>query len=64
MDEHEDDIIIDLSDYEIVARTDLAICIKHIDDEETWLPLSQIKLEEENGIIRIPLWLAEKEGLA
>ena len=53
MEERDDDIILDLSDYEIVARVDLAICLRSINDEETWLPLSQISLEDENGIIRV-----------
>ena len=64
MAEHKDDIILDLDDYEIIARVDLAICLRHIDGDETWLPISQIILDEENGLIWIPLWLAQKEGLA
>ena len=64
MQEREDDIILDLSDYEIVAQTDAGICLKHTDGDETWLPFSEISVEEENGIIRVPLWLAKKVDLA
>ena len=64
MEERSDDIILDLDDFEITARVDLAIRLQHADGDEFWLPLSQISLEEENGIIRVPLWLAEREDLA
>ena len=64
MDEREDDIILDLDDYEIIKRVDLAICIRDASGDDTWLPLSLITIEEDNGLIRVPLWLARKEDLA
>ena len=64
MDERADDIIVVLDDYTITMKRDKAILLEHIDGDETWLPLSQIILDEDGGTIRVPLWLAKKKGMA
>ncbi|MCG7853122.1 MAG: hypothetical protein MIO92_11435 [Methanosarcinaceae archaeon] len=52
----------------IINSTDLAFLVK-IDDEEIWLPKSQIKFETDpknldtTTLISVPEWLAEKKGL-
>ncbi len=36
----------------------------HIDDEEVWLPKSQVEdIRETENVVCIPLWLAKKKGL-
>lgn len=36
----------------------------HIDDEEVWLPKSQVEdIRETEGVVVIPLWLAKAKGL-
>lgn len=32
-------------------------------DEEVWLPKSQIDVDEEEGMLDIPLWLAEEKEI-
>ncbi len=55
---------------EIVAITAKAYCVKDTDDEEVWLPTSQIEVQSatfKNGkrfaSITLPLWLAKEKGL-
>ena len=50
----------------VVHQTDDAILIVQ-DDEEVWIPFSQITAPGEEDELRemwIPLWLAEKKGLS
>lgn len=54
---------------EVVRSTDKALLVIH-EDEEFWLPWSQVETdcidgdEGDEGLIRIPLGLARKKGLA
>ena len=48
---------------EIVRETEKAILFK-INDEEVWLPKSQIEVSEEgDNVVEVPEWLAEKNNL-
>jgi len=55
----------------VVTKTDAAILVVH-DDEEFWIPFSQIDDDSEvaqhsetgdDGVLTIPQWLAEKKGM-
>lgn len=47
----------------IEAETDLAILVS-IDDEKVWIPRSVCKVDEDDdNILSVEQWFAEKEGL-
>jgi hypothetical protein len=57
---------VDIEVEEVLKLTDLAaLCV--IDDEEVWIPLSQIDGIVEEGeqadLVCVTRWFAEKEGL-
>ncbi len=48
----------------IDSRETLKAYLFVIDDEEVWLPKSQVEdIRETENIVDIPLWLAKKKGL-
>lgn len=54
---------------EAVAETDLAICVEGIQDDDIWIPKSQVHDDSEvykkghEGTLVVMEWFAEKEGL-
>lgn len=49
-----------------VCESDAAICVREDDNNDVWLPKSQIEYEvSKNGdcTVTLPAWLAEKKGL-
>ena len=49
-----------------LRQTDKAILVENIDDEEVWLPLSQVEVIEQcEGMceVIVPNWLAESKGV-
>ncbi len=57
--------LVDIEVVEIRARTDAAILVVITDDDEVWLPLSQIEIDDDGScpVITMPYWLAETKGL-
>ena len=54
---------VDFSDVEFVRETDRAYLL-NIEDEEVWLPKSQVEeYDKESGCLVIPRWLAIEKGL-
>ena len=57
-------------DVDEIRRTDAAILVADADDNQKWLPLSQVVILEEDFLpggsmkLLIPEWLAIKKGLA
>lgn len=48
----------------IVRETDKAKLIRFDEDAEVWIPDSQIHyIDEADGVIYVPEWLAEEKGL-
>lgn len=47
---------------EIVHGTDKATLFR-FDEEEAWLPVSQIEVDTGEQTVDVPDWLAEKKGL-
>ena len=49
---------------EIIDRRETALAYLFIiDDEEVWLPKSQVEdIRETENVVDIPLWLAKKKG--
>jgi hypothetical protein len=63
-----DDATVTFEDVEVLIQTEKALlCL--IDEEEHWIPLSQIDEDSEvykmgtKGLLIIPRWLAKKKGL-
>lgn len=47
---------------EVVKETPHAYLLL-IENEELWLPKSQVKFDEDDGLVGLPGWLAEDKGL-
>jgi hypothetical protein len=54
--------LIDIEYDELKHETDMAYLVI-IDGDEVWIPKSVCELDEDNQIIEVQEWFAEKEGL-
>lgn len=48
---------------EILHETDHAIMIENLNEENVWIPKSQIEISEDEKTIGIPEWLAKDKEL-
>jgi len=47
----------------ILRKTDKAVLVGVADGSEHWFPLSLVEVYEKDGIVVLPQWLIEKEGV-
>lgn len=62
---------VDCGVFSVIRTSENALLLERPDDEDVWIPKSQLKGEEltedseagDSGSLILPRWLAEKEGL-
>lgn len=54
--------VFDVNFDEIVNETEKAWCVL-INDEEVWLPKSQVEMYEDDYVVVVPEWLMKEKGL-
>ena len=57
-----DDDLVELEVMELVVERDES-WLMVIEGEEVWLPKSKCTFRDEDMVVEVPKWLAEKEGL-
>lgn len=50
-------------DLKVKAETDLAVMVTNLQDENVWLPLSQVEVDYKDQEIQVPEWLAIDKDL-
>ena len=54
---------VDYVDLVVDKEKSFKLEIEDVDDEQSWFPKSQVHLDQENNIVHLPRWLAEKKEL-
>lgn len=54
------DRIVDV-DVRVKARTDKAVLVTTDDEDEVWIPLSHVEIDD--GVATLPEWLAIEKGM-